>query len=566
MAILDPGDGNNISFTENTFEGGMNLFGELSNIQDTQYGPAFNLRNRTKSLVAVKDALVDTNAPTGLFQGIVGLEDFVLVFVSGQAFIRAKEATQWFQITNFLMSTTAERFYTCAVPTSTFNFIRKLDPTAPSLTGNALKKTLLVTMPEGAINPSRAGLIVQDGETQPWIILSDGTADKLQTYAQWNLADNADDGYREYVPIGTQMTYTSGILFCMSPDGLFLFRSVTGRPTDFVVNIALDGTAGGDASTTAYAVDFNPATCLKVLNTGQLFIGTALISHIVDIDTTDTIFDEPTFNDTGTIAAGVINQESFIDILGDYAFIDSNGLRSFNAVQSQNAEGRNSVFSANINTILQNIEQTDLISSAIGYNNWAIFSVQTQYGYALVVYDMILSVWVSIDVAFGSPIKQFAVVSEFDTLKLFGITDNSVVDLYSSDSSTYATASVQTADYTSGDARIELQLSEARAVFNHDVIADSVISKRYINGVSDRLVTTPIVSESTGITYPAQYPVEFGTSTRTSNIVFNYNLDSKTGWRIGCVFQWKNAARLVTLQLDAFKITGNISQQQKTAA
>lgn len=558
MTDFDPVSNTTGKFTQTDFSGGMNLFGELSALGPTEYGLAFNVRNRTKALKPVKNYILDDEAPSGKKQGIYGFDDYILIFVAGFAYYRRRNTTGWTQVRDFLMSATADRIFVQAVPASTLNLTRALISNT-AVNGTALNPGINLTAT--VISTTLSGLVCQDGITQPFIILFDGSCRPLQTYAQWSLALDK----REYVPIGKQMALIDGILLLMSADGKQLYRSVSGRPIDFVVNIDASGDKGGDATTVAYSVDYNPATILKELNTGQILIGTSLQSHIIEFNYNSLVFGEPTFNAASGLDAGIVNQFCYVDVLGDSAFIDFNGLRSFNAVEQEKNEGRNSVFSANIDVLLANISQTDINSAAIEFDNFALFGVLSKYGYVIAVYDMKLSKWVCVDNLVGSSIKQFAVVSEFDALRLFAITgDDNVIELYSDDAPTYAQASVQTPEFTSGDAAILTRLQKVRTVHNHDAVNDRVIVKPFVDSVGCDTQSHPLTTDATGIPYSVTYPVNFGISTGTSPILFDYTTDSKTGWRISAFIKWSSAARLVQLQVETVADTSNVSMNQQT--
>src|ERR1044071_7680228 len=107
------------------------------------------------------------------------------------------------------------------------------------------------------------------------------------------------------------MAYLNGILFIVSPDRKRLYRSVSGRPLDFVVNVTQSGDKGGNAETVSYAVSQEDITCLTPLNSGELFVGTIDGCFPLQLNYDSTIFQEPTFINKDGLSAGVINQWSF---------------------------------------------------------------------------------------------------------------------------------------------------------------------------------------------------------------------------------------------------------------
>jgi len=290
-----------VPFTQVDFTGGMDLISPIENIGPTSYEKAFNIRARDEGLEAVKSYTKD-DAPKGKKQGIFAFENFILLFNSGTAWYKDILSANpvWTKIQNFAMDTTVDYIYAEAVPVSKFNYERRLID-ANRIDGTKLDTNVSFTTLQ--INATSAGLVCQDGISQPWLVLADGTARELQKYSDWS-----QSGQREYVPIMTKMKYHQDILFGLAPDGVTLYRSVSGRPLDFVVNIDISGNKGGMADTTSYNVGVNGVTALNALKTGELFVGTKRTCHPIDLNFDKTIFAEPTFLNKKSFAAGIINQ------------------------------------------------------------------------------------------------------------------------------------------------------------------------------------------------------------------------------------------------------------------
>ena len=312
-------------YNQQSFLGGMNLLGDDSRLQPNQYRIGFDLTNRYDILDPVLASVQDKLAPEGVIQECATLGNYVILFVSGFAYYRYYTDIVWTQITGFAMSKTAPRYWSKAIPVSTTNYARFA----------ATFSTTSQPNPAGGINLSQIvgasagnlpGLLVQDNVTQPqFIYLQASTltpvARTTQRFSQWNVqytdatntvvATNGDQ--REYVPIGNVMAWANGILEITSQDTNFIYRSVSGRPLDFVVNVtnilaanttiqewiyidpitftqysvevqpfqSVGGGAfnaldvffpGGDATTTSYSVGVGGITCLRELSTGGIFV------------------------------------------------------------------------------------------------------------------------------------------------------------------------------------------------------------------------------------------------------------------------------------------------------
>ena len=310
-------------------------------------------------------------------------------------------------------------------------------------------------------------------------------------------------GFREYVPIGKQMAFHGGKLYMASSDGTKLYHSVTGRPLDFMVPVNEDGAkihdkeSIGGVEAVAYTVSNDPITCLKSLNTEELFVGAKNSSYSVKPDITNTIFGEPTFIKKYLFSTGPVNQNSFVDLLGDFAFIDQHGIRSFNAVQQAEALARNDIFSRPISDIFKDVLQDGTFQCAIVHDGYALFHLMTNLPQqeVTVVYDMATKKFVSLDTHEDSsngitswdgnttstiityrsvrskPFRDMAVgVTTAGVQALFAISDDPeskgywLRQLYGAEESDLAV--VETKSYCSQDPKVEIKPISINVLFN----------------------------------------------------------------------------------------------------
>ena len=310
-------------------------------------------------------------------------------------------------------------------------------------------------------------------------------------------------GFREYVPIGKQMAFHGGKLYVASADGTKLYHSVTGRPLDFMVPVNEDGAkihdkeAIGGVEAVAYTISNDPITCLKSLNTEELFVGATNSSYAVKPDTVNTIFGEPTFTKKFLFNTGPVNQNSVIDLLGDTAFIDKHGIRSFNAVQQAETIARDDIFSRPISDIFKDVAQDGTFQCATVHDGYALFHVLTNLPeqYLTVVYDMATKKFVSLDRqevsgtgatwqdgasaavdvfdanTFCTPIRAMAVgVTTAGGKDLFAVTDDPssksfwVKHLYGS--TEFAMGRVDTKAYCTQEPKVELKPMSVNIMFN----------------------------------------------------------------------------------------------------
>tara|TARA_B100001123_G_scaffold418868_1_gene523359 strand:- start:414 stop:2630 length:2217 start_codon:yes stop_codon:yes gene_type:complete len=477
-------------------------------------------------------------------QGIYTIGDFILIFQNGNAKFKHRLADTWTVLwdadtldspdpgsavlgsVNLQLDTSVDFIYVQAVPCSYQNFAKKHshsiggDPW-DDLEGMVDESQLtdrhmgLYYLSHTArhVTRSPAAIVVQDGINQPNLIVlntnnieSPITVRKCQTYADWYNGP-PESGNREYVPIGKQMMYFAGKLFVVSSDvdGNYtqILHSVTGRPLDFM--IPLDGTGnklkdnfsdsvvttfGGElrddvgtrngAHMVSYSVSYDPITCIAPLNTDSFFVGTRSASYAVTLDYTHTLFAEPTFTKKYLFGSSAINQFSFVDTLGDFAFIDSEGLRSFNAVQQLRNEGRNSAFSLKVAKLFEGKIQNFKTTAAITFDNYAFFAVDTTVGHGVLVYDTTLQKFVSFDSLVldddttCAPIVQFTKIESATAHELYAVTnDGKFIKMWNGIK--YAPSFVQTKAFNTGDSRVDQKPVAIRTLFTDVKAVDSAV-------------------------------------------------------------------------------------------
>lgn len=524
-----------LEYIQDKFGGGMNLFEEDYALDAAQYGLAFNVRNRTAALSTVSGPIEDTSAPTGLKQGGYAFDDYVVLFNNGAAYYKNVVTDgPWTQISGFALSTTAEFIYAEAVPASKFNNKRTLQ--GNRIDGSSTETNVDVTTT--VINTTEAGLVCQDGTNQPFLIKPDATARVLNTYNEWTTTE------REYVPVMTRMKYMNGILFGVDRDGVSILRSVSGRPLDFVVNITTNGDKGGNARTTSYNVSYNPITCIDKLNSGELFVGTLKSCHPVEFNYDKTIFAEPTFLNRRTFSAGVVNHFSFIDILGDYCFVDIDGIRSYNAVSALQNEGRNGIFSSQIAKAFAGIKQST--TAAVVFDNYSIFAVTTIYGNVLAVYDNTRGIWVCFDnLGLDEPVKQFFVANQSSSPTLYAITASKVYKLYKS--AEELEAQVYLRALISGN-RNSIVVPDIACVFDGGTTQVSASVTQYVNNKEKNTVTRNIAVDEDGEVSPTVFK----------------DPSPKQGWKIQPRIKWQNESKLAQVHVLATQSGSQTSIKQQS--
>lgn len=552
------------TFKQSAFKLGLNRLDEPTSLRNGEYALLTNGRPRYGGIDTIKLPLEITNLPRfELMQGIFAADKFLIVFLDGRAYYRdfSLANTNFFTVEGFQMSPTAPELFAEIVPASMMNFLRVAKEEDEASSGVNLT-TLSGSTP--------ACIVVQDGTSQPFIIFPDGTSRQAQTYAQWAMTEDPLTDAREYVPVGKQMMYHSGlgILFIIGKDtdGRYtnIFRSVTGRPLDFMVNVDQDGEklpteVEGGAETVAYRVDYGELTAIKMIsaNDNGFFASTAKSSYLVIPSFEVTFFNEPTFINQTLFSTGALNNNSVIDLLGDAALIDFTGIRSFNGILQSRVEGKNSPFSANIQRILGDTIQN--ITAAADFDNYGFFGVNTIYGNALLVFDTMLKpmdnptlngVWVSMDSYLGTgAIKQFASVRTIYKRSLFWIDTNNRLWEYNASTVT-ATCGMYVGEWTAGQDEKGRLAGEQKPISLNLVFANvlesgTITADCYLDSFLEESLEAPIVQDNV-VTSSLSLP--FGTN--TNDTIRNKTLDFNSvsyGWKTGHWVTWNFAAKLIDI-------------------
>ena len=457
-----------------------------------------------------------------------------------------------------------------AVPASTQNFLRKETRVA----GSALELDTAQT-----VQKTVASIIVQDGVSTPRVIeISGGTVSDraAKTYAQWSDGTHTS---REYIPIGKQMAFFNNKLFVVSTDGTEIYHSVSGRPMDFVIPIDTSGnkinadeTIGG-APATSYTVGYNEITALKVLNSEALFVSTLGGSYAVSLDYTFMVFGEPSFTKQFLFTANSVNQKSFIELLGDFAFLDPEGLRSFNAVMQSKNEARNSVFSLKVARLFKDVVQTTNKCAAVTFDDYALFACNTIYGHGILVYDILTQQFVSFDQltddsnANIGAVIEFAKVETNNRRELFAITHGTTtssgepsyrcVKLF--EGTNYATAYVETRAFCTNDTRVEQKPQELRLLFNKIQRASAVTATQRVNdeftpdsSAGSQTKTVPV--QDISVKFPVTLPANWSGPKQIQNLLYNFQCGQQ-GWKVSYALKWTNGITLSNFQLQTQDIT-----------
>ena len=559
-----------LSYIQKSFIGGMNQIYDATRIGEDQYWLLINGRSRKDTIRPIRNPEIQADGLPmhGLYQGVYSAGKFAIVFVNGNAYYRDYTIPDsiFGKISGFQMSSTVNYIYTQPVPASTINFKKSLATTDKA---GAVRFT-------SSISKSPQCLVVQDGINQPCVIFPNGSWRVTQTYSQWTNSDD-DSGNREYVPIGKEMKWVGGILVVV--DGPFIYRSVTGRPLDFMVNIDSNGDKlpnenEGGVKSVSYAVDFDNITCISTIvggPIGSFLASTVNATYLVIPDYTNLIFGEPTFNIITASSSGCVNQFSVLDVLGDTSYISGRGIGSFNATQLTQTESNNNPFSASIYPIFENKSKDSTINQdtvcCVRFNDYGFYAVNTKYGYGVVVYDMILQKFVAIDIfdinIVTLPIKQFAAIKIGSTNKLLFITDEALYEAFGAES--VAVCKLYPREWCSNDPSIEQKSMLLSLVFTDSESSGVIDVQMFSDKVLDIKQTETIIKSQSAESVNVSIPFDSPASDAVQNISLDFGR-GRQGWKAGFMITWDIMCELSHLRLESADIETINSFERKAKA
>lgn len=436
-----------LQFSQGDFGGGLDLNLDSTKVQRNASMFISHGRVRRNSIEPVKKHKKLAGKGTHL-QGLFSAGSWLVLFSDGIAYYWDISSDAGFQVVPYwtAMDTEVDFIEACVIPSSTSKLrFANADPTNGSL------------VYDSSIPGNAAALFVTDGVNQSRIIdPASGTWRVTQNYTAWTLSS------LEYVPIGVNPVISGGKFYLLSPDRKLIYHSVSGRYLDFVVNRNSGGDKGGDASTVAKALDFNKITAMFPSASGGLIVTTLYNTYAITPDWSATIFGEPRLPDETLFPVGALNNRSFVDILGDTAFINQEGIQSFNQTQQTKISSNNFPQGAPIAKALIQPQERSCVGN---WQNYAFFALDTIYGPCTVVFDQLTKTYCSFDFDFGD-VKQFALVRTEGQQRLFFITwNNELYEAFAGDE--YSTCRIYLGEFTPEDGSRMFTVQEAYAGFNN---------------------------------------------------------------------------------------------------
>ena len=559
--LSDPQEIKKVGFDD--FSGGLRRNVDPTRLQDTEYPILINGRSRYGSIRPIKLPALQFG-PAVKAQGCYASKNIVVIFFDGLAYYRdyGSVGSSFMRIQDFNLEPSLDFFYAEQIPDSYFNFNR-----IPTTAGVASDGVDVAS--DSTISASGSGIVVQDGIHQPWLIQENLTARLLQKFHQWMM-----NGTREYVPIGLNMLYHDGILYVASPDGKKLYRSVTGRPLDFVIAIKDDGDKLDDnlfveeADRMSHRVNNASITALCKLNLGPEFqnlgapfmVSTTSGTYKVTPNLADTLFGEPKMRNNDLFPTNILNQFSYSPTKrNDIDFIDETGLRSYNALSEDVSISRDDALSGPVFKLFEGVQQT--WTCCTFFDNYTLFAVDTIFGPGVLVYDNLLNRFSALDIFDGiGYIKQFCQTNIRGIKRLFFITTTGGFYEYYG-SATTATCKIYTKEVTEDDAETHLKLMRIKITLQDVEESGTISATPFTERRRETTVSKTVDQNLFQEPYPQDIP--FGTDNKetTEHVSWDFQSSGQAD-KVGCLIEFNFMCDLQGIQVNTKPIDSVVDPKQ----
>jgi len=519
--------------TQIDFSGGMSRFVDVTKTPRNMYRLGLNCRINQNGLQgAFRPRLVAS--PNLLHQTIFAADDQVVLMAAGTLYKLDSSLSSFTAIpTTTPLSTTADVIYHQAVPTPS-NY-RNAE------TGEYI--TRVSTFPEA--------YVLQDGVNRPMLLFSTLSNRPAKAFSQWEYENP------EYVPIGKQMTSSGNVLYIADPTGRKIYRSVSGRQLDFVLDLNSDGTKHGDADTTNLAITTAELTALAPSQVGGVIVGTLdFLYEFVPLPEVPLVFDELFMQPRELFPVGVVNHLAFTSSNGKTLFVSPYGIQEFDQVAQTQTESSNSPFGA---PIVDYITRPITRAATAAVGDYTLIAVETKFGGGILVYNNLYNAWESIDTT--AVVKEFCVVQIAGLPRVFYITTGNEcyeLPLYTG---TRRPFSVYLGDATTGEVVRPIMPKDLHLSFN-DIrasggVAMETFQDRSSKQIREKLLTStrpsPLLYDNT----PQHIPLQDDEPLKT--LSFDISADERC-YSAGVLVTCKADARLVSATLNIETSTANLAR------
>lgn len=433
------------------FSGGMSSLTDATKPPEACYRLGINVRVRKNALIpAFRHRQLNT--PDALHQAVFANDNQLGLIAAGGIFRVNLEDDLCVPIGgSAVISSTVDRVWHKAVPAPT-NY----------LVDNQYQPT---------VSTAVECIVIQDGTSQPTLIFPDFASRPAGTFAEWTFENP------EYIPIGTFMAYSGRKLFIAN--GAKIYQSVSGRPTDFVLNIDNNGNKQGNADTTAMAVSSPPLTAIVPSQTSGILAFTRYQTYSLEPEySLPLIFGEPQYIPSDVFPVGAVNDLAFAFVNGESLFISPSGIQAFNQVFQVQRSSNNTPYGAKI---IDYINRPITSTAAAVVDDYTFIALSTVYGPAILVHDNVLNTFVGFDLTLGD-VKEFATIEDEGLTRLFYITATGLFEIPLLEG-TRSTGMVYFGEFSTGQANKKSRITDVHLGFNNILSAGEIGMELYVDKV-----------------------------------------------------------------------------------
>lgn len=404
---------------QTSFNGGLVTALNFQRLPENAYGFAQNVRLSGGTLEPIYSP-VRASVPPGNINASFAFGRWLVLVIDGIVWYRDVISSLVFdRIPDVAL--VPPTVHGCVIPSRYLNYQRVLSETG------AVRRNF--NAPTRSSDP---GLFLTDGSSQPIVVYPTVSGLGARTTVPLSAFDVNTS---EYVPTGLFPHWTGSKLLLIRKDSAGnytqIVQSVTGEPLNFAIIIDDDGRPAGGGML-PYSIGPDPVVGIRRMPDESFLVQTKRESVVVVPDDTSLFFEdfnEPTFRAIRRFDVGSTGLNAALEARGrDIIFVSRYGIHSINAIQERASRQVLDSFGSDIHTLFSESAQVD--PAVVAWGDELLFAVNTIYGQLVVVFDMFMNRFVSVDDYRIGKIVNFLVIAAEEDDRIFAQTETGLFELF----------------------------------------------------------------------------------------------------------------------------------------